>query len=353
MSKDVKTSSPLFLLLIFSAIIINITSVQANPTLNLIVRTDKQKYYAKEAVQVYGNLTLDGVLVTNGLVGIQIQDPQDKLILVRTLFTGNPPSETPYIFLQYVLPCDSAGNAKYSFQKGTLAYFEIKVKNLDIQPRNVTLPVNVFYGDDTPFGYYAMQTKIPGESNPSFRMSIPIPKDAVLGPAKVYANAYTDWPKLAGTPYCSEVNATFEITGTAGGGQEKLESLSSKVQQSSEMGNYNMTFGLPRKTLYGNCTVYVTSIYFGESVYNSTTFTVYILGDLGGGIPPKFFQFDGKVDGKDLSLFLMCYTGAAPPEVMYLADLGGGIPPKFFDFDGVVDGKDLSLFLMCYTGIGP
>jgi hypothetical protein len=77
------------------------------------------------------------------------------------------------------------------------------------------------------------------------------------------------------------------------------------------------------------------------------------LGDLGSGIPPQFFLFDGKVDGKDLALFLQCYHGTAPPEAMYLGDLGSGIPPQFFLFDGKVDGKDLALFLQCYRGQGP
>lgn len=77
------------------------------------------------------------------------------------------------------------------------------------------------------------------------------------------------------------------------------------------------------------------------------------LGDLGSGLPPKFFLFDGKVDSKDLSLFLQCYKCIAPPEAMYLADLGGGMPPQFYLFDGIVDGKDLSLFLLCYKGMGP
>jgi len=77
------------------------------------------------------------------------------------------------------------------------------------------------------------------------------------------------------------------------------------------------------------------------------------VGDLGGGLPPQFFNFDDKVDGKDLSLFLMCFKGTAPPEAMYLADLGGGVPPQFYECDGKVDGKDLSLFLMCFKGTGP
>jgi hypothetical protein len=77
------------------------------------------------------------------------------------------------------------------------------------------------------------------------------------------------------------------------------------------------------------------------------------VGDLGGGVPPAFFNCDGSVDGKDLALFLQCYKGTALPEAMYLGDLGGGVPPQFYNCDGNVDGKDLSLFLQCFKGQGP
>jgi hypothetical protein len=37
------------------------------------------------------------------------------------------------------------------------------------------------------------------------------------------------------------------------------------------------------------------------------------VGDLGGGVPPQFYNWDDKVDGKDLALFLMLYKGYQPP----------------------------------------
>jgi len=77
------------------------------------------------------------------------------------------------------------------------------------------------------------------------------------------------------------------------------------------------------------------------------------VGDLGGSLPPQFFKCDGKVDGKDLALFLQCFKGTAQPEAMYIGDLGGGLPPSFFQCDGKVDGKDLALFLQCFKGLGP
>jgi len=109
----------------------------------------------------------------------------------------------------------------------------------------------------------------------------------------------------------------------------------------------------------GNCTISaVAEQVLGEidtvdNNYSNAWILITKAGDLGGGMPPKFFECDGLVDGKDLALFLMCFRGSAPPEAMYLADLGGGLPPQFLKIDGVVDGKDLSLFLQCYKGLGP
>jgi hypothetical protein len=111
-----------------------------------------------------------------------------------------------------------------------------------------------------------------------------------------------------------------------------------------------------------NCTFIGLAYLVGSSSpYNVAFACLYIsngqasmgLGDLGGGTPPRFFNFDGKVDDKDLSLFLKCCNGLAPPEIMYIADLGGGIAPRFFECDGIVDGKDLALFIACYKGLGP
>jgi hypothetical protein len=104
--------------------------------------------------------------------------------------------------------------------------------------------------------------------------------------------------------------------------------------------------------------VYVTSSYQGQSASNFTTFLIghgprHKVGDLGTGYPLVFGKFDGKVDGRDLALFLMCYKGTAPPDAMYLGDLGTGYPLVFFAYDGKVDGKDLAMFLMCYKGLGP
>jgi len=320
-------TTPLFLLLILSLIIFKITPVKANPLLEITVKTDKQHYYAKDTVQVYGNLTLDGALVTNGIVGIQIQTPQDELLTIRTLSTGNPPPETPYVFIEYVAPCDQNGIPKFSFEKGTVAYFKISVVNQDIQTREALMTINTYYADNTPFGFASIQTTISPQSNPTFIISIPIPQDAFLGTATVYANAYANWPKLLGTPYCSEVNATFQITdGTLGAASQTTQNPLATALQQGETGNFNISFRLAKNAPPGNYTVYTASRYLGESTFKNATFQVFILGDI---------DEDNDIDYIDLFLFLQCYKGEFNPK----ADL---------DFDGDIDYQDLFIFLQNY-----
>jgi len=78
----------------------------------------------------------------------------------------------------------------------------------------------------------------------------------------------------------------------------------------------NVTF---KSKALGNSTLDLTNTKLkksdGEYLLHETldgTVVVEKLGDLGGGLPPKFFQFDGKVDSKDYSLFLRCLKGTGP-----------------------------------------
>jgi hypothetical protein len=68
-------------------------------------------------------------------------------------------------------------------------------------------------------------------------------------------------------------------------------------------------------------------------------------------MPPQFFSFDGKVDGKDLGLFAQCYRGEASKEAKSLCDIGGGMPPQFYKCDGKVDALDFYLLIMKYLEV--
>jgi hypothetical protein len=113
-----------------------------------------------------------------------------------------------------------------------------------------------------------------------------------------------------------------------------------------------------RKIEAGNTTNVTQTLHASMYTKGISTFSFSIIfygskiGDIGGGgMPPQFFSFDGKVDGMDLGLFLQCYRGEASKEAKSLCDIGGGMPPQFYKCDGKVDGLDLCLLIMKYREV--
>jgi len=229
-------------------------------------------------LHICGNLTLDEVPVEDGFVGLQAQTSEDRLLTIRTLSTGTIPLTVPYVKLWNVTPCDFLGSPQLSFRRGTLAYFKINVSNLDpLDPHGALMTVNTYYNDSTPFGFASIQVTISPGSNPTFIISIPIPTDAVLGTTTAYANAYTNWPKNGGTPYCNEAEAIFEIIDYEGLGSSSRDSIVTSSTQADNNGSYHLTFKLPSNAGFGTYTVYVSSGYGGETTANTATFRLILI----------------------------------------------------------------------------
>jgi PKD repeat protein len=352
----------------------NIVLVHTNSSLNLIVKTDKQQYDPDGLVQVYGGLTVNGTLTTNGLVGIEVDtssQPSIEPLVVRTVPAAQPPTVlSSYVYTDYVVPCAGINNLtpKFSFQRDALAYFNVIGANLDpSHSYTVYLIVNVYDNTSTPMGVEMFsETLLPYPNGTlNFTTSFLIPSYAALGMATVYANAYSNWPSLGGTPYCREVNAKFQIVDDASGAGQSTQNQSSTLQDTGTT-NYATTFRLATTATPEKYYVYTTSSYQGQSASNSTTFSLvygppHKIGDLGGYPPgkvvPQFGYFDGSCGADDIPLFIECYRGTAPANDTYLGDLGGYPPgsvvPKFFQYDGSCGADDIPLFIQCYRGTGP
>jgi len=325
--------NPLFFTLLFSLTLFlgTIPSIHASPAVEVIVTTDKQAYNPGKVVLIYGNLTFGETLVTDGLVGIQVQDSEDALLIIRTVTTGTIPLTTPYVEVWPIVPCNSEGSPKESFKRGTLAYFNISATNHDIKPRLALMTVNTYDPNNVPFCSASIKTTLDGRTTSTFIISIPIPIDATTGNATAYANAYTDWPKLEGTPYCPEESATFKITD----GSSQATTLTTQSQpiatpQTDE--NYNTTFQLAPLAKAGKYTIYVTSRYMGEEAFNSTTFKVSLLGDFDG-------DFDVNIN--DIRYFCSAYINywSIPSIKDELGD---------FDHDCDIDIDDIRTFSTAY-----
>jgi len=312
-----KTSLFFLFLTTLTAIIIN-PFPYVSSSLNLTVKTDKPSYNIGEYVCVYGNLTLNNTTVQDGLIALEVNDPYRTLV-VRTLTTNTTPTADWLVNVTDVTPCDEYGNPKESFQKETLAYFNVTVSNNDIEMRWVLVTANVYDESQAPLGVAGFQGVVKENSTFSVIMGVPIPETAETGNATVYANAYSEWPRTGGKPYCPEQSETFEITN----GSTQTSSLPIKEQEIE--GNYNTTFKLSFGEPVGTYTVHVTSIYQGQTAANSTQFEVNIKGDANG---------DGSVDGSDFFILLQAW-GTSPPSD----------PRADFNGDGSVDGSDFFILL--------
>ena len=281
-----KKISLLFLFLTISIILTINPFTRASPILNLSVETSKPSYYIGEYVYVYGNLTEDGTPIQDSLVALEVDGPYATLV-VRTLMTNMTPIANWLFNVTDVTPCDQNGNPKETFRKGALAYFNVTVKNNDIEMRQTLVTVNVYESNQAPLGVSSWEGVVQENSTFSVIMGFPISKTAEAGIATVYANAYSGWPRIGGKPYCPEKSKTFEIID--GSTQAGVKTLY------EQEGNYNTTFKLSSDEPLGTYTVHVASMYNWQTAYNSTQFEVTVQGDANG---------DGTVDGSDFFILL-------------------------------------------------
>jgi len=259
-------------------------------------------YDLGEEISISGNLTLDGSPVPDGLVTIQIDDPQNNLTVLRTLNTGSTPSGPWPVEISEFMTCDQSGNPQSNFEAGEYVYIKINVTNNGATQQHVILTVNLydsgmrpFYDDELHmYGVWWYERDFEPEDWITLIQGIPIPHDAELGQAFAYANVLSGWPKNGGYAFSPEKLTLFNI-GTGGSGAQSTQ----EIHLSSLMGEFNLTFrtkSIGGRT--GNYTVSAVSQYQYWFITNQTTFEVYLLGDVTG---------DGKVRVDDILAVAMAF----------------------------------------------
>jgi len=264
MSK-MKISVYVFLVVISMALMTN--SVFSQPKLEITVSTNKSSYGYRESVTVYGNVTLEGQPVEDGLVGIQIDDPANRTIALRTVPHGVPLGSWTVEVIS-VISCDGSGNPKSNFNRKTFAYFQATVKNNAVSSRNVLVSISIYDIDLTPIGIAWEQLVLLPEAQTTFMPAIYINEWVSTGSALACANVYTDWPKNNGYPYCPEKTVSFSITTTTA-----AVYLNEPAQAD---GYYEGTFRIPpQEAPYsGTYFVAVSAFSAGWKAFQNTTFTV-------------------------------------------------------------------------------
>jgi hypothetical protein len=249
--------------------------VEANQ-LQLTLNTDKSTYRFGDPVQIFGNLTFDGLPVDDGLVALQVDDSIGGLVAIRTVDTGIEPSDNWQVEILQVETTDSLGTPKDTFRNGQTVFFEVTVTNHLYTPTQALITITVLDVDMIPLGIPKVEGTVPPGTS-IYRPSLPL-SDVTLGEATVYANAYTKLPELAGTAYCPEQNTSFTISD----GSASAASDPPQYHVAATPGFYNSSFRLPRDFIrVGNYTIYAICQYeIINFALGTTKFEVIVRGNV-------------------------------------------------------------------------
>lgn len=316
------------IMLIFHMPIQPVTSISKY---NLTVATDKQGYGLHENVYVDGNLTLAffETPIGDALVGVEVRDSADLPFVFRTRPTGIISARSWLVNFTELYPSDSNGNPKYSFGKGQNLWIFVRVKNFNTTSAyDVIICIVLYDKNSVPIGawYPSWGVINPNQTRTVLFLATKIPDSASIGNATIYANAYSDFPKNGGFPYCPERSATFTITDSTSSYSKTL--TNNPMYVLSLDGAYDLSFKLPSyEARSGNCTIYVSSCpyYDGDVATNSIIFDfeIVLIGDING---------DGVVDIFD-AILLSAAFGSTPsaPNWNPKADLNGDDIVDIFD----------------------
>lgn len=259
----------------FFLILISPVAIVRAESFVITLTTNKLYYYLDETVYVYGNLTLDDAQINDGLVGLELENPKGQSILVRTVATGDISNKSWFVEVLSAIPSDQYGNPKDSFKRGTLSFFNVSVKNNDIENQPISVSVNTYDSSNSPIGLSIFTSVAYANETTTIIISVSVPTTATLGMAKIYANVYSMTPKYGGKPFGPEKSNQFIITDSTG-------SSSYPTQQLPLLnGNINLSFHLaPTSTAsISPFKIFASSMYDGWTAINSTIFYVKVPGD--------------------------------------------------------------------------
>lgn len=244
--------------------------------LALTITTDKPGYHYRQLVKIYGNVTINDKLVSDGLVAIQFQDPLDRIRALRTVPANATPQENWAVVITSFQSTDSEGNLQTSFKKGGTIWFMVNVSNNDpFEDHAILLTITLFDYDATPFKYHWLNTTLTAGTGLSEMVRLDLnPYEGgdwvSTGTAKAYANVYTDWPANGGYPYSPEKPATFTITSSSTLADTRMDTNPQPL--ASGYNSYQASIRLPPNVPLGTYTLTASAYSGGLHTYTTKTF---------------------------------------------------------------------------------
>jgi len=269
---------------------------RANPALDLTVETNKPTYLVGDAVRIIGNVTLDGTLKNDSLVAIEIDIPNGSPFVFRTVDTGNVSGG--YWRVQIADLYTSTvplGNRTELFNRGTTAYVNLVMANIDVVAHRVRPACYIQLSDNRPLMAMYMTTDfytIEANRTAALSTSIQVPTAGPIGQTLIFASVYDGNVVQGGVPYGPEKTTSFYI--------DSLTPLAPSQPQ-----HFNITFNLPRTNAkLGNYTITARTKYQVALATDIKPLEVILVGDVTGpvsGVP------DGKVDMRDVGFVVSLY----------------------------------------------
>ncbi|HMK95604.1 MAG TPA: hypothetical protein VK536_09435 [Candidatus Limnocylindrales bacterium] len=270
----------------------------------------------------------------NGLVGLQIQDPNNNTIVIRTISTGNAvPNGLPAeIYTAYLSNGAEQKISSIALGGSSIPNFYFDVINNLGTYQSMLVTFNVYDSNGIPIVVAYQSIGVAAYSSATALVNFGIPSWAHYGTAYAYVDVFNNtWPNHGGYPLAEEYPFQFTITG--GTAFQGIQATTQNLN--GDPTNYfSLSFRLPQyeNLILGTYTANCTTNYEGTIGQKLYTFGVAELADVNG---------DGKVNFEDITTFVGLY-------INYFANRIYSSQIDFIHNGSVINFNDIVLFVGYY-----
>lgn len=256
---------PIFFILLL--VLVMIPKIDSVSSLAVTIVPGQPTYTQRNLVTVKGNVTYNGNLVSDGLVGVQVDDPL-KTIVIRTFNLTQTLNVSFSINITSVFMCDDGGQYVPNVERNKDTWFTMSVENIKyFEDQPIYFSLTIVDSAGIPLGTERSSQPIPRNNIGSFLKRMRIPNWATVGTALIYANAYTAWPEDGGYPLCPEKTAYFNIIEST----YVIPPIIIPPKPPVQNGKFEMKFTLAPDMIPGQYPMAATASYKGSitSAFNS------------------------------------------------------------------------------------
>jgi PKD repeat protein len=228
-------------------------SVGASPIQVTVLAGEPEKH-TRENVTLQGNVSRNGLPVTDSLVALEIRDGRNTPLLFRTLTVGTPAENWALEITDIVIRDPSTMNLMNVVKIGTSPFFGVTLRNRQLVDRTAHVTVTFVDASRTPIITSEGDVPVAAGQSAEYSFQRYIPAWATSGLASVICNAYTGSPSIGGVPYTPEKTASLFVSRYEQGTKQYQTEGASEPNLGP--GNYAASFHVPPESLPGTYSIY-------------------------------------------------------------------------------------------------